>query len=72
MTNTVQPSNTPQHANATGLRGEIEGKWGKISAAEIAGLKTKDELVAMVQTKYSLEKSQAQRDVDAFAKGRSL
>jgi hypothetical protein len=65
MTNNVQP-------NATGMRGEIEAKWGKISAAEIAGLKTKDELVAMVQTKYTLEKAHAQRDVDAFAKGRPL
>ena len=35
-------------------------------------LKSKDELVAKVQTKYALDKTQAQKDVDAFAKGRQL
>jgi hypothetical protein len=72
MTSTNQPINAQQTSTAPGMRGEIEAKWGKISAAEIAGLKSKDELVTMVQSKYSLEKSQAQRDVDAFAKGRQL
>ena len=42
------------------------------SATEIAALKTKDDLVTLVQSKYSLEKSQAQRDADAFARGRQL
>ena len=32
----------------------------------------KDDLVAKVQTKYALDKVQAQKDVDAFAKGRQL
>jgi hypothetical protein len=44
----------------------------EISSQEIAALKNKDELVAQVQTKYALDKAQAQRDVDAFAKGRQL
>jgi hypothetical protein len=30
------------------------------------------DLVTQVQAKYSLDKTQAQRDVDAFAKGRQL
>jgi hypothetical protein len=66
------------------MRGEIQQKWGKFSTQEIAALKSKfstqeiaalkskDDLVAQVQTKYALDKSQAQRDVDAFAKGRQL
>jgi len=37
-----------------------------------ADLKDKDDLVAKVQAKYALDRSQAQRDVDAFAKGRAL
>ena len=56
----------------TGMRGEIQQKWGKFSAQEISALKDKDDLVAQVQTKYALDKAQAQRDVDAFAKGRQL
>jgi peptide-methionine (S)-S-oxide reductase len=39
---------------------------------EVSALKSKDELVAKVQTKYALDKMQAQKDVDAFAKGRQL
>jgi uncharacterized protein YjbJ (UPF0337 family) len=54
------------------MRGEIEQKWGKFSAEEIAELKDNDDLVAQIQTKYSRDKSQAQRDVDAFARGRQL
>ena len=70
-------SNTPQTdvANTqtpTGMRGEIQQKWGKFSAQEISALKDKDELVALVQAKYALDKPQAQRDVEAFAKGRQL
>jgi hypothetical protein len=54
------------------MRGEIQQKWGKFNAQEIAALKDKDDLVAQVQTKYQLEKAAAQTDVDAFAKGRQL
>lgn len=47
-------------------------KWSKISAQEVTALKTKDDLVAQVQSKYQLDKTQAQKDVDAFADGRQL
>ena len=47
-------------------------RWGKFSSREIAALKDKDQLVVQVQTKYALDKAQAQKDVDAFAKGRQL
>jgi len=72
MTNNPQPENSSVQAPATGMRGEIRQKWGKLSAQEIAALKDKDDLVAQVQAKYSLDKTQAQRDVDAFARGRQL
>jgi hypothetical protein len=54
------------------MRGEIQQKWGKFSAQEIAALKSRDELVTQVQTKYALDRAQAQKDVEAFAKGRDL
>jgi uncharacterized protein YjbJ (UPF0337 family) len=54
------------------MRGEIQQKWGKFSAQEISALKDKDDLVAQIQARYSLDRTQAQRDVDAFAKGRQL
>lgn len=68
--NTQSEAKTP--TPAAGMRGEIQQKWGKFSAQEIAGLKDKDDLVAKVQAKYALDSAQAQRDVDAFAKGRGL
>ena len=67
-------SNRPTSIGAsnTGMRSEIQVRWGKFSSQEIAALKNKDDLVAQVQTKYALDKPQAQKDVDAFAKGRQL
>ncbi len=47
-------------------------KFQKYSAPEIAALKNKDDLVAQVQSKYQLDKAQAQKDFDTFAKGRQL
>ena len=69
MTSNQPASSAVPH---TGMRSEIQVKWGKFSSQEIAALKNKDDLVAQVQTKYQLDKAQAQRDVDAFAKGRQL
>ena len=61
-----------QAATSAGMRSEIAGKWSKFSAADVAALKTKDDLIAQVQSKYSLDKAVAQKDVDAFANGRPL
>jgi hypothetical protein len=69
---TQSEGKTPTSAPAAGMRGEIQQKWGKFSAQDIAGLKDRDDLVAKVQAKYALDRAQAQRDVDAFAKGRTL
>ena len=65
-----QPTSTA--GSNTGMRSEIQVKWSKFSSQEIAALKNRDDLVAQVQTKYALDKMQAQKDVDAFAKGRQL
>jgi hypothetical protein len=57
MTNSIQPNAPTPKA---GMRSEIVSKWGKISAAEVKALKTTDDLVALVQSKYSLEKVKAE------------
>jgi uncharacterized protein YjbJ (UPF0337 family) len=72
MSNITQPEFERPLVPTGGMRGEIVRRWGKFSDQEIADLKDKDDLVAKVQAKYQLEKSKAQRDVDAFAKGRQL
>ena len=72
MTDNTQPDAAKTQAPSTGMRGEIQQKWSKFSAQEITALKDKDDLVVQVQAKYALDKTQAQRDVDAFARGRQL
>jgi hypothetical protein len=72
------PSNAASNTNiATGqspsaaetkqivLKG-IGAKWSKFSEQELSSLKDRDDLVSQVVAKYGLEKSQAQRDVDAL------
>ena len=39
------------------MRGEIQKQWSKFTYEEVTALKSKDELVAKVQTKYALDKS---------------
>jgi hypothetical protein len=51
---------------------EVGAKWSKFSEQDLSALKNKDDLVTQVVAKYSLEKAQAQRDVDALLKGRSI
>lgn len=51
---------------------EVRAKWGKFSEQDLSALKSKDDLVSQVVAKYSLDKAQAQRDVDALLKGRQI
>jgi hypothetical protein len=51
---------------------EIGAKWGKFSEQELGSLKNSDDLVTQVVAKYSIDKAQAQRDVDAVMKGRQI
>lgn len=74
MTSNAQPAVNAAATSATpvNMRGEIGQRWGKFSAAEIAGFKDNDDLVGQVATKYGIAKEQAQREVDTLAKGRHL
>jgi hypothetical protein len=51
---------------------EIGAKWSKFSEHDLSSLKNKDDLVIQVVAKYGLEKSVAQRDVDALMRGRHI
>ncbi len=72
MSNITQPEFSKPIVPPTGMRGEIQKQWSKFTYAEVAALKNRDDLVAQVQAKYQLDGPRAQRDVDAFAKGRQL
>ena len=51
---------------------EIGAKWNKFSEQDLSALKSKDDLVTKLVAKYGLDKTQAQRDVDALLKGRHI
>jgi len=51
---------------------DIRAKWNKISDQELSALRSRDDVVTQVQAKYSLNKEQAQRDVDALLMGRQF
>jgi hypothetical protein len=51
---------------------EIRSKWGKFSDQDLSALMDNDDLVTQLAAKYSLEKAQAQRDVDTLMKGRQI
>lgn len=72
---------TPPHAAATpttieasrlALSKDIHAKWGKFSESDVAAFKSSDELVTQVVSKYGMDKTIAQRDVDALLKGRTF
>jgi hypothetical protein len=66
-TKSASPADTKQI-----LLKDIGAKWNKFSEQELGALKNKDELVTQVVAKYSIDKAQAQRDVDAVMKGRQI
>jgi hypothetical protein len=68
MQNAQSQNNTPENRKI--IVDEIHVRWEKFSENELAALKGKDDLVTQVQSRYSLDKAQAQKDVDALLKGR--
>jgi division protein CdvB (Snf7/Vps24/ESCRT-III family) len=68
--NTVTPNTANENKQL--LLKDISAKWGKFSEQELGALKNRDDLINQVVAKYSLDKAQAQKDVDAVMKGRQI
>ena len=70
QTNAFATAAAPKPEMATGSRNivlnEIKAKWGKFTENELSALKGRDDLVSQVVAKYSLDKANVQRDVDAL------
>jgi hypothetical protein len=54
------------------VRQEVRAKWNKFSEQDLSALKDRDDLVREVVSRYGIEKSEAQRDVDSVLKGRQI
>jgi hypothetical protein len=61
-----------QDSDRNDVLNAIGAKWSKFSKQELSALRTNDELVAQLVTKYDIEKIAAQRDVDTLMAGRNL
>ncbi len=76
MTNMASNPSTAKPQTAAETRQivlkEVGAKWGKFSEQDLSALKGKDDLVTQIVAKYSLERNQVQRDVDALLKGRQI
>ena len=69
--NSINPA-VPATEAKKALMKDIGSKWSKFSEAEIAALHSRDELVTSVQSKYSLDATQAGREVDGLLAGRAF
>ena len=75
--NTATPNTAPAITEKAAeskqiLLKDIGAKWGKFSEQELGALKNKDDLVTQVVAKYSIDKMQAQKEVDAVMKDRQI
>lgn len=61
-----------QDSDRNDVLNAIGAKWSKFSKQELSELETNDELITQIVVKYGVEKSAAQRDVDALMNGRNL
>lgn len=51
---------------------DIHAKWGKLTEADVANVRSHDELSALVAKAYSLDKAKADAEVTAWQAGRSF
>ena len=75
MANAASSSPTAKTAAAATRQivlNKIRSKWGKFSEQDLSALKSNDDLVSQLVTKYGLDYTQAQRDVDTLMEGRQL
>jgi len=69
--NSITPTGAATEAKKVLLK-DIASKWSKFSEAEIAALTSRDQLLSGVQAKYSLDATQATREVDGLLAGRAF
>lgn len=51
---------------------DLRGRWGKFDDRELAAIRSRHELVRLIQAKYGLDREQARTNVDVWAAGRDF
>jgi len=73
MNTKAASSNVPRFSESkTLILNDIRAKWGKFSEDELGALESNDHLATQIVAKYSLDKTQAVRDVEAVLMGRQI
>ena len=54
------------------LAKDVHAKWGKLTEADVATVRTHDALSALVVKAYSLDKARADADVTTWMAGRTF
>ncbi len=68
----AQPNSVNTSSAQKIVAADIHTKWDKITSQEAGNVKKSDDLVSMVQSKYSLSPDQAKTDVNAWVAGRAF
>jgi hypothetical protein len=55
-----------------GILNDIRAKWGKFSEDDLGSLRSNDDLVSEIATRYNIDRAQAQCDVDEMMQGRQI
>lgn len=71
MTN-AQPNTVDTTAAPKILANDIHMKWDKITSDEAGTVKKSEDIISMLQAKYSLSADQAKTDVNTWVNGRSF
>ena len=67
----MQIARSPENAldQSIGVR-DIGQRWGRFDKVELAAIKSRSDLVRLIQAKYGLNKLQAETNVDVGKSGR--
>ena len=55
-----------------GILNDIRAKWGKFSEDDLGRLRSNDDLVTEIASRYNIDRAQAQSDVDDMMRGRQI
>lgn len=71
MTKAVKLSKTKNVLRSSGISvTDLRQRWSKLSDRDLAAIKSRRDLVRQIQSKYGLDRMQAQTNVDVWADGR--
>ncbi len=72
MTNISEQKTNSDAANKATLGKDIMAKWDKFSEIDVGALKSEDDLVTQLVSKYSLDKAKAQSEAKTLVNGRAF